>query len=162
MLRRLHHPTRTLMWFLAYRRNIVPSPAATCPTSRSSPLADLCWLPDLRPLLTCAATQPLPPWCQVTKVKLEQKQQEGIAEEDEGEETGEWVLVDLADIVVHIMQPSIRAYYNLEEVWGGKPVRMKLLPESTRPVSANDLSVPAGMPIQDVPGSRRAASRNHR
>ena len=80
----------------------------------------------------------------------------------EGEETGEWVLVDLADIVVHIMQPSIRAYYNLEEVWGGKPVRMKLLPESTRPVSANDLSVPAGMPIQDVPGSRRAASRNHR
>ena len=80
----------------------------------------------------------------------------------EGEETGEWVLVDLADIVVHIMQPTIRAYYNLEEVWGGKPVRMKLLPESTRPVSANDLSVPAGMPIQDVPGSRRAASRNHR
>ena len=80
----------------------------------------------------------------------------------EGEETGEWVLVDLADIVVHIMQPTIRAYYNLEEVWGGKPVRMKLLPESTRPVSANDLSSPAGMPIQDVPGSRRAASRNHR
>jgi ribosome-associated protein len=37
----------------------------------------------------------------------------------EGEETGEWILVDLGDIVVHIMQPAIREYYNLEELWGG-------------------------------------------
>ncbi len=45
----------------------------------------------------------------------------------EGEETGEWVLVDLGDIVVHIMQPAIRAYYRLEELWGQKPVRLKAL-----------------------------------
>jgi ribosome-associated protein len=41
----------------------------------------------------------------------------------EGEDTGEWVLVDLGDIVVHIMQPTIRAYYRLEEIWGDKEVK---------------------------------------
>ncbi len=42
----------------------------------------------------------------------------------EGEGTGEWVLVDLGDIVVHIMQPAIRAYYRLEEIWGDKEVNV--------------------------------------
>lgn len=40
----------------------------------------------------------------------------------EGENTGEWVLVDLGDMVVHIMQPAIRAYYRLEELWGDKEI----------------------------------------
>ena len=44
----------------------------------------------------------------------------------EGGETGDWVLVDLGDIIVHIMQPAVRAYYTLEELWGGKPVNVKL------------------------------------
>ncbi len=42
----------------------------------------------------------------------------------EGEGTGEWVLVDLGDMVVHIMQPAIRAYYRLEEIWGDKEVSL--------------------------------------
>lgn len=43
----------------------------------------------------------------------------------EGEESGEWVLVDLGDIVVHIMQPAIREYYRLEEIWGKHPIEIK-------------------------------------
>ncbi|CCG19965.1 conserved hypothetical protein [Taylorella asinigenitalis 14/45] len=49
----------------------------------------------------------------------------------EGEDSGEWVLVDIGDIIIHCMQPHIRAYYDLEAVWGGRPVRMKLLSQST-------------------------------
>ena len=43
----------------------------------------------------------------------------------EGEETGEWVLVDLGSIVVHIMQPAVRSHYRLEELWNTAPAARK-------------------------------------
>ena len=50
----------------------------------------------------------------------------------EGDETGEWILVDLGDIIVHIMQPSIREYYRLEEIWGAYPMDWKALQEAAK------------------------------
>lgn len=43
----------------------------------------------------------------------------------EGESNGEWIIVDCGQAVVHVMQPNFRQYYNLEELWGDKPVRLK-------------------------------------
>ena len=43
----------------------------------------------------------------------------------EGEDNGEWIIVDCGSVVAHIMQPNIRQYYHLEEIWGEKPVRLK-------------------------------------
>ncbi len=59
----------------------------------------------------------------------------------EGEVNGEWIIVDCGQAVVHVMQPTFRQYYNLEELWGEKPVRLKLgsakpaTPEVTKPAA---------------------------
>ncbi|MBU6493775.1 MAG: ribosome silencing factor [Burkholderiales bacterium] len=56
----------------------------------------------------------------------------------EGEDVGEWVLVDCGDAVVHIMQPTLRQYYNLEEIWGGKPVRLRMAAKGGPAMAAAD------------------------
>jgi ribosome-associated protein len=55
----------------------------------------------------------------------------------EGEDNGEWIIVDCGPAVVHIMQPTIRTYYNLEEIWGGTPVRLKF--GAPKPVSTGEV-----------------------
>ncbi len=53
----------------------------------------------------------------------------------EGEENGEWIIVDCHAIVVHVMQPAIRQYYHLEDLWGDKPIRMKFgAPKPVAPI----------------------------
>jgi ribosome-associated protein len=47
----------------------------------------------------------------------------------EGTASSEWVLVDFGDLVVHVMHPTVRGFYNLEEIWGGKPVKMSQPPQ---------------------------------
>ncbi|WP_027016001.1 ribosome silencing factor [Comamonas composti] len=56
----------------------------------------------------------------------------------EGEENGEWIIVDCGQAVAHIMQPAIRQYYRLEEIWGETPVRLKLgAAKPVKPVKAD-------------------------
>ena len=55
----------------------------------------------------------------------------------EGEDNGEWIIVDCGPAVVHIMQPTIRTYYNLEEIWGGTPVRLKF--GAPKPVTTGEV-----------------------
>ena len=56
----------------------------------------------------------------------------------EGEDNGEWIIVDCGQAVAHIMQPAIRQYYRLEEIWGETPVRMKLGAAKPRKVTASE------------------------
>jgi ribosome-associated protein len=60
-----------------------------------------------------------------TSVREKVKSSGGYIASVEGEDVGEWVLVDCGDAIVHVMQPAIRQYYRLEEIWGGKSVDVK-------------------------------------
>ncbi len=63
----------------------------------------------------------------------------------EGEENGEWIIVDCGSAVVHVMQPAIRQYYHLEEIWGEKPVRLKH--------GADKVPMPASKPVVSAKAS---------
>jgi ribosome-associated protein len=56
----------------------------------------------------------------------------------EGEDNGEWIIVDCGAAVVHIMQPSIRDYYHLEEIWGGKSVKLAKAETEVKLVKASE------------------------
>jgi ribosome-associated protein len=59
----------------------------------------------------------------------------------EGEENGEWIIVDCGQAVAHIMQPAIRQYYHLEEIWGEKPVRLRV--GAPKPIAPAKKAAPA-------------------
>lgn len=67
----------------------------------------------------------------------------------EGEDNGEWIIVDCGAAVAHIMQPTIRQYYRLEELWGDTPVRLKL--------GAAKPAAPAASKVPAKTAARRAA-----
>ncbi|GIX25880.1 MAG: hypothetical protein KatS3mg122_3111 [Caldimonas sp.] len=77
-------------------------------------------------------------------VREEVKKQGFSVISTEGEDNGEWIIVDCGAAVAHIMQPAIRQYYNLEEIWGDKPVRLKLSQTKTLPQARGpEASTPA-------------------
>jgi len=73
----------------------------------------------------------------------------------EGEDNGEWIIVDCGAVVAHVMQPAIRSYYNLEELWGDKPVRLKL--GAAKPVVARAARQPAA-PTQPARAAKPESS----
>jgi ribosome-associated protein len=79
----------------------------------------------------------------------------------EGEDNGEWIIVDCGAAVVHVMQPAIRQYYHLEEIWGGKSVKLKMGEGGTRLVKASEPmdedAAPAKKPAKK-PASKAAAA----
>ena len=69
----------------------------------------------------------------------------------EGEDNGEWIIVDCGQAVVHVMQPAIRQYYQLEEIWGEKPVALKAKATRTGLVKASE-------PMDEAPVKPKKAS----
>jgi ribosome-associated protein len=88
----------------------------------------------------------------------------------EGEDTGEWVLVDLGDMIVHIMQPTIRAYYRLEEIWGEKEVKFgaavrtskRTASEEDAPKKSRHLTVSKASQPSEEDKPKKAASASTR
>ena len=74
----------------------------------------------------------------------------------EGEDNGEWIIVDCGAVVVHIMQPTNRQYYNLEEIWGEKPVRSKL--GAAKPAAPKTVAVKAVTKSAKTPAKKTAKS----
>ena len=75
----------------------------------------------------------------------------------EGEDNGEWIIVDCGAVVVHVMQPTIRGYYNLEEIWGEKPVRLKF--GAPKPAKAAELEeAPAKKSAAKKPAAKKTAT----
>jgi ribosome-associated protein len=78
----------------------------------------------------------------------------------EGEDNGDWIIVDCGAAVVHIMQPSIRQYYHLEELWGDKPVRLKpATAPKTRAGTAKGQSTPVAAAGAALPGKKAASKK---
>ena len=75
----------------------------------------------------------------------------------EGEENGEWIIVDCGAAVAHIMQPAIRQYYHLEDIWGEKPVRLKL--GSAKPAKPTKVSKHITTSSSAEPAAADAAPR---
>lgn len=75
----------------------------------------------------------------------------------EGEDNGEWIIVDCGAAVAHIMQPAIRDYYHLEEIWGGKAVRMKVAAADGKLPKASEPAPPLGRSNAAKKGQAAAA-----
>lgn len=76
----------------------------------------------------------------------------------EGEENGEWIIVDCGSAVAHIMQPTIRQYYHLEELWGDKPVKLKLGAVAPQAKASRAAALAAAeAEVAQAPGGRTAA-----
>jgi len=75
----------------------------------------------------------------------------------EGETNGEWIIVDCGQAVVHVMQPTYRSYYNLEELWGEKPVRLKL--GAAKPVVVKAVKAPAALTQASRPAKPESSLR---
>ncbi|HXZ07027.1 MAG TPA: ribosome silencing factor [Paraburkholderia sp.] len=99
-----------------------------------------------------------------SSVREKVKESGGEIISTEGEDIGEWVLVDCGDAIVHILQPALRQYYNLEEIWGDKPVRVKLASpnpfggaRASEPLDDEDEDEePVAKPARKAPARRRS------